>query len=193
MRRALFGGSFDPFHNGHLAVVRELDARGLCDRVTILPAALSPGKHPPRVAGEHRVIMAVLGTSGLDLASVLDLELHRPGPSYTVDTLAELIRMYPGDAWSLVVGADSWRDFRSWRDPDRLLELARVIVYPRAGFELDPSTLPPRATLLEDFRVTVSSTDIRRRLAAGEAVDELLSGRVLAHIRRHGLYADDGG
>ncbi|MBU0741688.1 nicotinate (nicotinamide) nucleotide adenylyltransferase [bacterium] len=198
MRLALFGGSFDPFHNGHLAVVRELGDRGLCEQVLISPARISPGKPAPLAAGHHREVMAVLGAAEHAYVSVLDLELRRPGPSYTVETLAELSRGRPGDEWLLIVGADAWRDFRTWHDPDRILELARIVVFPRPGIDPDPASSTPRVTLLEDFLVPVTSTAIRRRIAAGESVTHLLPGRVLDYIRLHGLYgcpcaADDGG
>jgi len=188
MRRALFGGSFDPFHNGHLAVVRALQDRDLCDRIVLVPATLSPGKPPSLADGRHREAMALLGVSGQARVSVLDLELRRPGPSYTVDTLAELKRKHPDDDWLLVVGSDAWCDFRAWRDPDRVLELAQVIVFPREGSDPDPRTLRPPVSLLEDFRVTVSSSDVRRRLAEGRAVDEFVPAPVLDYIRAHDLY-----
>ena len=193
MRRALFGGSFDPFHNGHLAVVRALQDRDICDRLVLVPATLSPGKPPPLADGRHREAMALLGVSGQAYVSVLDLELRRPGPSYTVDTLTALTRMHPDDDWLLVVGSDAWCDFRTWRDPDRVLELAQVVVFPRPGSEPDPRTLRPPVSLLEDFRVTVSSSDVRRRLVEGRAVDGLVPAPVLDYIRDHDLYAAAGG
>lgn len=150
MRLALFGGSYDPFHNGHLAVLRELRVRGLCEQVMILPAGISPGKPEPRADGHHRKAMAVLGAAGQASVSVLDLELRRPGPSYTVETLRDLSRQYPGDEWLLIVGADAWRTFRTWHDPDGILELARVVIFPREGISADPATFTPRVTLLED-------------------------------------------
>ncbi len=188
MKRALFGGSFDPFHNGHFAVARELRVRGLCEKIMILPAGISPGKPPASATGSHREAMALLGTNGHENVSVLDLELRRTGPSYTVETLVELSRLYPGDEWLLIVGADAWRDFRTWRDPDHILDLARVVVFPRDRIDLDPASFPPRVTLLDDFLVQVSSTELRRRLAAGETVAHLVPGPVLDYIRLHGLY-----
>ena len=193
MRRALFGGSFDPFHNGHLAVVRALQDRDLCDRIVLMPATLSPGKTQPVADGRHREAMALLGAGGRAEVTVMDLELRRPGPSYTVDTLAELARLHPDDDWLLVVGSDAGGEFRAGRDPDRVLELARVLVFPREGSDPDPASLRPPVSLLEDFRVTVSSSDVRRRLAAGEAAEDLVPAPVLDYIRDHGLYADGGG
>jgi len=195
MRRALFGGSFDPFHNGHLAVVETLLARGHGDEVWLAPAGLSPGKPPPRAAGRHRAAMARLGLADLSHVELLDLELRRPGPSYTVDTLSELGERHPGDHWLLVVGADAWRDFDSWRDPDRILDLARVLVFPRGGIDPDPDVLPTGVALLADFSAPASSSQVRRRLRKGVSAADLLPPTVLGYIRRHGLYAgaDDAG
>ncbi len=188
MRLAFFGGSFDPFHNGHLSIVRALRERRLCDELLVAPAALSPGKDAPTAAGEHRLAMAEAALAGLERVAVSDLDLRRDGPSYTVDTLASLRRARPEARLILVIGADAWRDFDDWREPRRILSLAEVVVFPRGGVRELPERPGARVHVLEDFEEPVSATELRARLARGEPVADRLPPAVDAYIRRHGLY-----
>ncbi|MHB8078785.1 MAG: nicotinate (nicotinamide) nucleotide adenylyltransferase [Candidatus Krumholzibacteriia bacterium] len=189
MRRALFGGSFDPFHDGHLAMIRATLERGLADLVLVMPAAQNPCKPAPGAAGEHRLRMAALGTAGLAAVEVSDFELRRPGPSYTVDTLEALARRHPGEAWRLLVGADNLEEFRAWRRPERLLELADLLVFPRgdAGVALPPA-LTRHATVVTGFACPAASTAVRAALAAGRGPVASVPPAVLEYIARHGLY-----
>lgn len=188
MIRALFGGSFDPFHAGHRLVVRTLLDRGLCARVHVMPAGRSPFKDANEAAPAHRVAMARAALADLADVEVDDREARRTGPSWTVETLAALAAEHPGDAWSLVMGADAAAGFPRWRDPERLLELARPLILARRG-QAVPNWAPAAgAEVVTDFDVPVSATEIRRRLAAGETDGLPLPPPVLAYIRRHGLY-----
>lgn len=188
MRLAFFGGSFDPFHNGHLAIVRALRDRDLCDELLIAPAALSPGKALPSADGRHRLRMAEAAVAGIDGVTVTDVDLRRPGPSYTVTVLEDLRRERPDADLVLVVGADAWRDFDAWREPDRILELAEILVFPRGGVSGAPARVGARIRRLEAFDVPVSATVLRARLARGESVDGLVPTPVVEYIRRHDLY-----
>ncbi len=189
MIRALFGGSFDPFHRGHLAIIETLLARGLAQAVVVVPAGRNPHKPAPDTPGAHRVRMAELGVSGLPAASVLDVEALREGPSYTVDTLETLVRAHPGDAWRLAVGSDNLPGFATWRRPERLLALAELVVFPRGP---GPVTVPPelsaRTRVVADFAQPVSSTAVRAALAAGQRPLALVPGAVLDYVDAHGLY-----
>ncbi len=190
MRLAFYGGSFDPFHNGHLAIVRELQDRDVCDEILLAPAAISPGKPDPLVGGHHRLEMTRRGVRDLAGVDVTDMDLIRPGPSYTVETLSRLKRHRPDDTLLLVVGGDAWRDFRSWREPERILRLAQIIVFPRDGGETLSSDLPGNVTVLDGFSIPVSSTAIRERLAAGRDISDSVPPQVLHYIHAHGLYDD---
>ena len=192
MRLALFGGSFDPFHKGHLSVARELRDRDLCDRVLIAPAGLSPGKPAARVSAVHRLNMARLGIEGLADVEVINNDLERHGPSYTITTMVEVRERRPEDDLVLVMGADAWRDFGSWREPRRLLELADVVVFPRGGAELEARNRFGCATILADFHEPVSSTEVRRRIGEGRSIAGLVPEMVLTYIREHGLYGASG-
>jgi len=128
MIRALLGGSFDPFHNGHLALVHHLLDGAWADRVVVVPAHRSPHKAHPVASGADRLAMARLALAGIAGASVDSREVERGGISYTVDTLAELSVANPGDQWRLVIGADNLSAFTTWRRWRRLLELAELLV-----------------------------------------------------------------
>jgi nicotinate-nucleotide adenylyltransferase len=191
MRVAFYGGSFDPFHNGHLAIVRALRARDLCDEILLAPSAISPGKPESLTSGFHRLAMTRLGVKDLDDVTVTDMDLRRPGPSYTVHSLSTLRKERPDCELILVVGGDAWRDFRAWRDPERILRLARILVFPRDGHVVNGRDLPDTVRVLDDFAEPVSSTDLRRRLAVGQDMADLVPPLVMRYIQAHGLYAND--
>jgi len=186
--RALYGGSFDPFHEGHLAVVRRLLDHGLCDHVHVVPAGLSPFKSGNEAPPADRLAMARAALSGLPQVSVDDREVRAEGPSWTVSTLAALTAEHPDDAWRLVVGADAAAGLPRWRDADRLLSLARLIILARRGQPVPDWAENVHAVILQDFDVPVAATDLRRRLAAGEVEGLPLPPAVLGLIRAHGLY-----
>jgi nicotinate-nucleotide adenylyltransferase len=193
MIRALLGGSFDPFHRGHAALVNTTLSRRLAAHVLVVPAFRSPHKPPPVVGGQHRYRMAQLALAGLPSVMVSPLELERGGTSYTVDTLEELAGQAAGDSWRLILGADNLRDFHRWRAPQRILELAELLVFARSRCaDPLPAVIAKRAQLVEDFQVPISSTAVRARLAAGERPVDWVSTPVLDYIREHGLYGVEG-
>lgn len=189
MRRAVFGGSFDPPHHGHLAMLSAVRERGLADHVWLVPAGRNPHKPAAQAPPAHRLRMAELACAGLPGVEVLALETSRPGPSYTVDTLEELARRHPGDELLLLLGADSLSDLPRWRRPERIVELAELLVFPRPGRPLAvPAGLAPRLTVIDGFAVDISSTRVRAELAAGRRPVDLVPAAVLAHIAAHRLY-----
>ncbi len=192
MRQALFGGSFDPLHNGHLAMIRTVLERGLADRVLVVPAGRNPQKPAPEAAAEDRLRMADLGTAGLAGVVVLDLEARRDGASYTVDTLETLARLHPGDSFLLMLGADNLRELATWRRPDRILALARLLVFPRGQWEPPPAELAGSVDVVTGFAAPVSATDVRTLLAAGRRPLDLLPAAVLDYIETRGLYRPGG-
>lgn len=193
MIRALYGGSFDPFHEGHLAVVRRLLDGGLCDRVHVVPAGRSPFKDAGGAPAEHRLAMARAALDGIPQVRVDDRETRRDGPSWTVTTLAELAAEHPADSWRLVMGADAAAGLPRWREPGRLLQLARPVILARRGQEVPDWAAGVDAVTVPDFDVPASATEIRRRLAAGETAGLPLPAPVLAHILAHGLYGARAG
>jgi len=197
----LFGGSFDPIHNGHLAVARYAFEHLGADRLVFIPARRSPLKAcGPSADGELRLAMIRLAIVGQEGFSVSDCELHRPEPSYTFDTIRHFRDQF-GSAAQLVwlVGADMINDLDKWYRIEELMEMCRLCMMYRGGVERprlerlvgvfgDARVRQLEADILQTPLVDASSSDIRSRLAAGQPVDALLPPQVLACIRHNGLY-----
>ena len=198
----IFGGTFDPIHIAHLAVAEEAaEALGL-ESVVFVPAGEPPHK-PGRAitAGHHRLAMVELAIAGNERFHADRRELDRPGPSYTVDTLAAIhAEAGPGATPDLVliVSAEAFLEFMTWREPRRILELARVVVAPRDGYpEAGPDFLAAhlpdlagRATFLDAPRLRLSASELRARAAAGRSLRYLIPDAVAAYIGDHDLYTD---
>ena len=195
MHLAVFGGTFDPPHNGHLALC--LYARELLeiDRI-LLSVSNNPFKQHRSASDEHRKRMAECLSLEINLtgscSQVSGWELEKQQPSYTVDLLHYVRRLYPDDRVTLLVGEDSFREFPSWKDYEMLFSLCDIAVFRRASIE---GGAPPPDSLLQngsievvDFACEVSSTDIRELIAAGQSVSEFLPPRVNRYIREHDLY-----
>ena len=197
----ILGGTFDPFHLGHLALARAARDRLGLERVLVVPAAVPPHKPGRPVSDpEVRLAMVEAGIRGEPRLEASRLELDRPGPSYTVDTLAELAaaerRAGREPDLTLVLSADAFDGLASWHEPDRLLDLARVAVAPRAGAPAPDladfdTAFPGRRARVATFDappVEVSASDIRRLAAAGDSLDRLVPPAVAAVIRADRLY-----
>jgi nicotinate-nucleotide adenylyltransferase len=181
-RIGVFGGQFDPPHNGHLAVVRAArDQLGL-DRVLVVPNPHPPHRPSPQTPAETRYGLALAAFADEPRVEVSRLELDRQGPSYTADTLEALAG--PGRELYLILGADQLAALGSWHRPQRVRELARIAVAARPG--------APHAGDAEELAmepVDVSSSELRQRVAGGEDVTGLVPAEVAAAIEREGLYA----
>jgi nicotinate-nucleotide adenylyltransferase len=186
VRLGVYGGAFDPPHLGHLVAASDAcDALEL-DRLLWIPSAVHPLK-PVRTAAEVRLEMVRAAIAGDPRFAADDLELRRTGPSYTVDTLRELRRREPRAALFFLTGADNLRDLPRWREPDEIARLATLAVVSRAGESLPADAAYP-ATAVAVTRVDVSSTEIRRRVAAGLSIRYLVPEAVRAVIERERLY-----
>ena len=195
-RRAvgLMGGTFDPIHVGHLAIAEEArDALGL-ERIVFVPAGQPPHKPTGAVtAAEHRVAMVELAIAGNDAFELSRIEVDRPGPSYTVDTVEALA----ADAdLTVILSVETFAELPSWHEPERLFAAARLAVVPREGYPApDPAWLAAtfpgrenRVTYLEGPRLGLSSTALRARVAAGRSIRYLVPDAVEAYIAANHLY-----
>jgi nicotinate-nucleotide adenylyltransferase len=204
MRIGICGGTFDPFHRGHLDPVLAARERLQWDRVLYIPAYKQPFKADRRTAsGPHRFAMAAIATMDDARLFVSDMELERGAISYTVDTLEQLRETHRGDTLDWVIGDDNLAQLLEWRSIDRILELANFAVLTRGGAVAPPARLASRVTepdvrpthgaivFAENATVPVSSTEIRRRIGAGESIDELVDARVSRYIHHYGLYRKD--
>ncbi|USD38241.1 MULTISPECIES: nicotinate-nucleotide adenylyltransferase [Ferrimonas] len=204
----LLGGTFDPIHNGHLTMATDALTQLQLDEVRLLPNHQPPHKAATGASSEQRLQMVKLACAPHPQLSVDDRELHRRQPSYTVDTLESLRQDHPDAALCFIIGMDSLNNFAHWHRPQRILELAHLVVCRRHDVALD---LSPAAKALLTGRITennqsvrdqlqgqvvlttlqppaVSSTEIRHKLQQGLAVDSLLPAAVIDFIRAQRLY-----
>lgn len=201
-RIGILGGTFDPIHLGHLEAAAAAGRALSLDRVLLLPSRTPPHRSAePRASAFHRFAMAALAAAECGM-SVSDLEVRRDGPSYTALTLEALHREgYAPVQLFFITGSDAFADVAMWHDYPRILQLANFVVVSRPGAprasELIPrpdSPIPerhpavPAVISVEADTPNVSSTEIRRRVGAGESLDGLVPSSVAGHIRRHQLY-----
>ncbi|MEO8200929.1 MAG: nicotinate-nucleotide adenylyltransferase [Gemmatimonadota bacterium] len=183
----LLGGSFDPVHHGHLIIAQvAVEQLGLSE-IRFVVAREQPFKHGRHGATpEHRVRMVELAVAGQPHFKVETLELDRPGPSYTIDTLRELTRREPQAEFVVLLGSDSAQDLAKWRESREVVRLARVVVFGRAGGTIDPSPLIHRQ--IEVPLLDISATSIRQRVRGGLPVRYWLPDSVDRYIRENRLY-----
>jgi nicotinate-nucleotide adenylyltransferase len=200
MRVGIFGGTFDPVHTGHLILAEQGREQGRLDEVWFVPAPHPPQKDVSTVSRfEQRVEMLALALAGNPAFRIDEIEKERSGPSYTVDTIAELHRRHPGHEFALLVGSDTLNDLPHWHDPVRLLEMTGLLVMTRpnnpvlTAVELRgrlrlPDSVPLRLEVIETPQIDVSSRDLRRRAAAGRSLRYFLPRAVECYVQDKRLY-----
>jgi nicotinate-nucleotide adenylyltransferase len=201
----VFGGTFDPVHNGHLRIALDaLEQLGL-EQVRLIPLAHAVHRDQPETPAALRLAMLQAAVAGRDDLLADDRELRRQGPSYTVDTLESLQQDLPERSLCLLLGGDAFDAFPTWREPRRILDISNIAVLQRPGHpplgsagsddllrgRLSERLDPERRGQIVACRTTqldISSSDIRRRIAVGRSADFLTPAPVLDLIRRHALY-----
>ena len=191
----VFGGTFDPIHLAHLAVAEAArDVLGL-ERVLFITAGVPPHKPSrPITDAADRLAMVELAIAGNPAFASSRMELERPGPSYTADTLAALAAEHPD--LTLILSVEAFVGLPTWHEPRRVLELARLAVAPRDGYpDAEPGFLaehfprnPARVVFLDGPRLRLSASELRARAAAGRSLRYLVPDAVAAYIGDHGLY-----
>ena len=193
MRRGVMGGTFDPIHLGHLAAASEVAHSFSLDEVVFVPAGIPWQKSHRRVSpAEDRYLMTVIATAADPRFTVSRVDVDRPGPTYTVDTLRELRQTWGDEGETFfITGADALNDILSWHETDEVLRLAHLVGVTRPGHVLSDPGLPQgRVTLLEVPSLAISSSDIRSRVAAGQPIRYLVPAGVESYIAKLGLYRD---
>lgn len=191
MKLALFGGTFDPLHTGHLVAAQDVvEALGV-DVLYFVPAGLPPHKRDRSLTpGALRLRMLRRSLEGDPRMAALDLELRRDGPSYTVDTLREMSRRRPDAELYFVMGVDQFAQLHSWKEPSEVARLARLTVITREGD--DPDAVDPGVEVPWEFlpvtRVDVSSSDVRRRVRDGRSIRYLVPEAVRRIVESERLY-----
>lgn len=193
-RLGVFGGAFDPPHLAHVALARAAVSQLGLDELRVFPTGQAWHKARALSPAEHRLAMARSAFAEVPHAVVDDRELHRSGPTYTVDTLRELRAEHPGDALLLVIGADQAEALHGWHDSGEIMRLATVAVAARARPDpdappFDASRLPAGSWVAVELpSMPVSATQIRARVAAGQDIAQLVPPGVARYIARHHLY-----
>jgi nicotinate-nucleotide adenylyltransferase len=193
VRLGVFGGTFDPPHTGHVIVAQDACEALKLDRLLFVPAAQPPHKrHVETTPAATRLELVRAAVAGDPRFEVCDIELRRAGPSYMVDTLAELAATHPGDDLFLLLGADQFRELHTWKSPERVASLAHLVLLSRGGVEdAKPGLDVPFETLVVT-RIDISATDVRQRAAQGRSVRYLVPAAVESLIESERLYRDHG-
>lgn len=203
MKIGVLGGTFDPIHVGHLKVAEEVTAGLDLSEVIFVPAGQPWLKADNLISPvEHRLEMMRLALAGRANFRLSTMEIERPGPTYTVDTMAELGRQLgTGDELFFILGWDNLTQLPQWHEPSRLIELCRLVAVPRVDFpppdlaSLDAAIpgLSQRVILLEKPRIDINASEIRRMVREGLSIAQLVPGVVEGYIKEHGLYAREQG
>jgi len=187
----ILGGTFDPPHNGHIAIARAALKELRLSKIIFIPALIQPHKAAKTATpAENRINMLRLALTGENKFEISDIELRRKGPSFTVDTLEDLRGSYPADQFFLIIGADNVSEIESWQEPERIFELAAVCAANRPKYEASGRF----AREIKYFRmplVDISSTEIRARIRTGQSVSGMIAPEVERYITDKGLYLND--
>lgn len=194
---ALFGGAFNPIHQGHINLALCFDARIKFDEILLIPTHISPHKDSSAlIGGEDRLAMCQLVAERHERFSVSDMELRREGKSFTFDTVHALRQSYPNDKFYLIVGSDMFLSIDSWYHAQELMHMVTICSAAREAGEygrlihkqLELDTQRVQSIVCEISELPVSSTDIRGRLRCGLSVDGMLPPYILDYIKAHHLY-----
>jgi nicotinate-nucleotide adenylyltransferase len=189
-RVGIMGGTFDPIHHGHLVAASEVATLYDLDEVIFVPTGEPWQKSERRVSpAEHRYLMTVIATASNPRFWVSRVDIDRPGPTYTIDTIRDIAEQRPGAELFFITGADALAQILSWKDAETALKLARFVGVTRPGYELSDAHLPADAVTVVDVpAMAISSSDCRDRVAAGQPVWYLVPDGVVQYINKHGLY-----
>jgi nicotinate-nucleotide adenylyltransferase len=195
-RLGVMGGTFDPIHHGHLVAASEVGHAFDLDEVVFVPTGQPWQKDGRKVApAEDRYLMTVIATASNPRFSVSRVDIDRPGPTFTIDTLRELRSLRGEDAeFFFITGADALSQMMSWQDAADLFKLAHFVGVTRPGHRLSSAGLPSdQVSLIEIPALSISSTECRQRVAAGEPVWYLVPDGVVQYIAKRGLYCNGDG
>jgi nicotinate-nucleotide adenylyltransferase len=193
-RVGIMGGTFDPIHHGHLVAASEVAERFGLDEVVFVPTG-EPWQKPVGVTpAEDRYLMTVIATASNPRFQVSRADIDRNGPTYTVDTLRDLRKLYGPEAeLFFITGADALEKILSWKDALEVFSLAHFIGVTRPGFELSAEHLPADSVeLVEVPAMAISSSDCRHRVRSGKPVWYLVPDGVVQYIAKRALYRDSG-
>ena len=180
IRTGIYGGSFNPIHNGHIAIARAMTTRAGLDEVWLVVSPQNPLKPAGSLlADEKRLLMAQTAVSGIPGVTATDYEFHLPRPSYMWNTLQSLSRDFPERDFTLLIGADNWAVFHRWYRADDIIAHYPIAIYPRTGYPIDTASLPPNVKLIDTGLYDISSTQVREMIACGDDITGLVPDSVV--------------
>lgn len=191
-RIGVMGGTFDPIHHGHLVAASEVAQEFELEEVLFVPTG-DPWQKKQVTTPEHRYLMTVVATASNPRFKVSRVDIDRDGPTYTIDTLRDVSKIYPDADLYFITGADAIAQILTWREVDQIWDLAQFVAVTRPGHHLTLPAHPEGAIdTLEIPALAISSTDIRQRVHEGKPVWYLVPDGVVQHIAKHKLYRADG-
>jgi len=180
----IFGGSFNPIHNGHIALARQILDKGDLDEIWFMVSPQNPLKSADTLADDnYRLTLVRAALEGETRLKACDYEFNMPRPSYTYDTLMALRRDYPDRDFTLIMGGDNWERFHRWYKWEDILRQFRIIIYPRQGAAIDTASLPANVRLVDTTLYNISSTEIRNKISKGEDISCLVPEAVAKSFR----------
>lgn len=183
-RTAIFGGTFNPIHNGHLSIAKCIMESGLTDELWLLVTPRNPWKEGKELIDDNiRLDMAAKATAHIPGVYASNYEFNLPIPSYTVNTMKSLVNDYPDREFILVIGADNWTAFNKWKDYEYFLKNHHIIVYPRPGYPIT-DTLPKGVTVLDMPLLDISSTMVLQKFKEGLPIEHLVPVNVQEELQR---------
>lgn len=180
IRTGLYGGSFNPIHNGHIAIARQMIEKAGLDEVWFMVSPQNPLKERDTLLDDaKRLEMARRALEGQPRLKACDYEFALPRPSYTWHTLQSLWRNYPDREFVLMIGADNWAHFGRWYHADDIMRTCNILIYPRRGYNVDALSLPSCAQLVDTGLYDVSSTEIRQLIKEGRDISRLVPADIV--------------
>lgn len=183
MKVGIYGGSFNPIHNGHIALAEAFLRQAELDEVWFMVSPQNPLKANARLLDDKirfKMVQKVLKHKRNLIAC--DYEFHLPKPSYTWDTLQRLSNDFPQHQFTLLIGSDNWTAFDRWYHHEDILQNYKIVIYPRLGDEIGKNELPDSVSLLNAEFINISSTEIRERIANGKSIDHLVSSEIAVEV-----------
>ena len=181
IRTGIYGGSFNPIHNGHIALARQMLNSGFLDEVWFVVSPLNPFKKEQSdlLSDDLRLEMTKLALEGEPNMYAQDFEFHLPKPSFTWQTLQAMSEQYPDRQFVLIIGADNWEVFHLWYNYEEILKKYSLLIYPREGTDINEESLPKNAKLVKAQLYPISSTQVRKYIKEGKSVDDLIPKNII--------------
>lgn len=183
MRIGLFGGAFNPFHNGHLTIAKTAIEKAKLDKLIFIPTGNAPHKKETNISRTDRLNMLESAIEGEEKMSVSDYEITRDTVSYSADTTEYFKSIYPEDDLFFIIGDDSYNQLNSWYEPERILKVATLLVFPREGAKVESPAMK-----IDMPKVKISSSDVRKKIKLGKDCRNLLPKSVFDYIIKNNLY-----